>query len=280
MTEASAEPFRTSVSRKILINNARPPLLYVASDRGSGPIVVLIHGVASSSVTFQNVLPLCEGSHRCITIDLLGFGKSPIPPNAEYTLAEHVEAVSRTIDSLKLRARFTLVGHSMGALIAARYAARNPKRVDRVVLVSPPIYLSPDELSGANDRRALDIHLRAYEYIRANEKFTIRNARIVERLMSIPKAMDINERTWEPFVKSLQHAIESQTTLSDIAAIRSPIEMVLGSLDEFQSEGVTKIVSRMTGVTVHRVRGSDHLIGKRLARVVATAIDSAPPTAA
>ncbi len=168
----------------------------------------------------------------------------------------------------------------MGALIAARYAARNPKRINKVVLVSPPIYLSPDELSGAKDRRALDFHMKAYEYIRANEKFTIRNAQIVERLMSIPKAMDINERTWEPFVKSLQHAIESQTTLSDIAAIRSPIEMVLGSLDEFQSEGVTKIVSRMTGVTVHRVRGSDHLIGKRLARVVATAIDSAPSTAA
>ena len=264
----------------LAINKPHLPLLHVASDRGEGPTVVLLHGVASSSVTFQNVLPLCEGSHRCITIDLLGFGESPIPPNAEYTLEEHVAAVSATIDSLKLRAPFTLVGHSMGALIAARYAARNPKRVDKVVLVSPPIYLSPDELSDTRDRRALDFRLKAYQYIRANQKFTLRNAQIVERLLSIPKAMDINERTWEPFVKSLQHAIESQTTLSDLAAIRSPIEIVLGSLDEFQSEGVTKIVSRMSGVTVHRVRGSDHLIGKRLARVVAAAIGSASSTAA
>jgi pimeloyl-ACP methyl ester carboxylesterase len=264
----------------LALSNARPPLLHVASDRGSGPTVVLLHGVASSSVTFQNVLPLCEGSHRCITIDLLGFGQSPIPPNAEYTLAEHVGAVSETIGSLKLRTPFTLVGHSMGALIAARYAARNPKRVNKLVLVSPPIYLSPDELSDTRDRRALDFRLKAYQYIRANQKFTLRNAQIVERLLSIPKAMDINERTWEPFVKSLQNAIESQTTLSDLAAVRSPIEIVLGSLDEFQSEGVTKIVSRMSGVTVHRVRGSDHLIGKRLARVVAVAIDSAASTAA
>jgi pimeloyl-ACP methyl ester carboxylesterase len=105
---------------------ARQPLLHVASDRGTGPIVVLIHGVASSSVTFQNVLPLIEGEHRCIAIDLLGFGESPIPEGAEYTLAEHVAAISRTVDSLKLRAAFTLVGHSMGALIAARYAARTP----------------------------------------------------------------------------------------------------------------------------------------------------------
>jgi cis-3-alkyl-4-acyloxetan-2-one decarboxylase len=263
----------------LLRGNARPPLLHVASDRGIGPTVVLIHGVASSSVTFQNVLPLVEGAHRCITIDLLGFGGSPIPEGAEYTLAEHVAAISRTIDSLKLRATFTLVGHSMGALIAARYAARTPRKVDKVVLVSPPIYLSPDELSGASDRLVMDFYLKAYRYIRANKDFTIRHAEFVERLMPIPKAMDINERTWDPFVKSLEHAIESQTTLSDIAAVRAPIEMVFGSLDEFQSDGVMKIVSRMSGVTVHRVRGSDHLIGKRLARVVATAIDTGPSSA-
>jgi cis-3-alkyl-4-acyloxetan-2-one decarboxylase len=258
-------------------SSARPPLLHVASDRGTGPIVVLIHGVASSSVTFQNVLPLIEGRHRCIAIDLLGFGDSPIPAGAEYTLAEHVAAISRTIDSLKLRANFTLVGHSMGALIIARYAARTPRNITKVVLVSPPIYLSPEELSGAIDRRVMDIHLKAYQYFRTNKEFTIRHAQFVERLLPIPKAMDINARTWEPFVKSLEHAIESQTTLSDIAAIRSPIELVVGSLDEFQSVGVMKIVSRMSGVTVHRVIGSDHLIGKRLARVVAAAIDGAPP---
>jgi pimeloyl-ACP methyl ester carboxylesterase len=259
---------------ELQLAKVRPPLLHVASDRGQGPVVVLIHGVASSSVTFQNVLPLIEGAHRCITIDLLGFGESPIPAKAEYTLAEHVAAISRTIESLKLRAPFTLVGHSMGALIAARYAARTPKRVDKVVLVSPPIYLSPDELSDTNDRRMMDIHMRAYQYFRANKEFTIRHAKFVERLLPIPKAMDINARTWEPFVKSLEHAIESQTTLSDIAAVRSPIEMVFGSLDEFQSEGVMKIVCRMSGVSVHRVLGSDHLIGKRLALMVATAIDS------
>ncbi len=118
----------------------------------------------------------------------------------------------------------------------------------------------------------MDFHLRAYKYIRVNKKFTLRNAEFVEHLLSIPKAMDINERTWDPFVKSLENSIESQTTLSDLAAVRAPIEIVLGSLDEFHSEGVMKIVSRLNDVKVHRVVGSDHLIGKRLARVVATAI--------
>jgi pimeloyl-ACP methyl ester carboxylesterase len=252
----------------------REPLLYVAIDRGTGSPVVLIHGVASSSVTFQNVIPLIEGEHRCIAIDLLGFGESPTPADSEYTLADHCSAIERTIDSLHIRTPFTLVGHSMGALIGARYAARNPRRVAKLVLVSPPVYVAPAELSDVVERTKMDLYLKAYAYIRANKKFTLQHARVVEKLLPIPKAMDINEGNWNAFVKSLMNSIESQTTISDLAAVKAPIEVVYGDLDEFHSEGVLKIVGRLSGVTVHKVRGSDHLIGARLARVVAAAVDA------
>jgi pimeloyl-ACP methyl ester carboxylesterase len=235
-------------------------------------VVVLIHGVASSSVTFQNVIPLLEGGHRCIAIDLLGFGESPVPVNSEYTVADHCAAIERTIARLRLKQPFTLVGHSMGSIIGARYAARNPRKVAKLVLVSPPIYVAPAELSNTVERAKLDFHMRAYAYIRANKTFTLRHAQIVERLLPIPKAMDINEGNWDAFVKSLLNSIESQTTISDLAAVHAPIEVVHGDLDEFQSDGVLKIVGRLSGVTVHTVRGSDHLIGGRLARVVASAV--------
>jgi len=250
----------------------RLPVLNVADDRGEGPVVVLIHGIASSSVTFQNVLPLIENSHRCISIDLLGFGSSPIVEDCDYTLEDHSLAIQRTIASLRLKEPFTLVGHSMGALIGARFAARNPRLVNKLVLVSPPIYLSPGELSDDIDRGVMDFYLKAYQYFRENKEFTLQHAAIVERFLPIPKAMDINERTWVPFEKSLANSIESQTTVSDLAAVRAPIEVVYGTLDEFRSEGSLKIVARLQGVTVHKVLASDHLIGKRLARVVAEAI--------
>ena len=254
------------------ITRDRAPLLHVAVDEGDGPPVVLLHGIASSSVTFKNVLPLITPTHRCIAIDLLGFGESPIPPDAEYTLTEHSAAVERTLKTLHIRDSFTLVGHSMGALIAARLALRFPKQVAKLVLVSPPIYVHPGELGSLLDRGVMDFYLRAYKYLRDNEAFTLRSAAFVERLLPIPKAMDINERTWTPFVKSLEHSIESQTTVSDLASVTAPIEIVYGSMDQFRSDGVLRIVERMSGVTTHRVVGSDHLIGKRLARVVATAI--------
>ncbi|WP_222706042.1 alpha/beta fold hydrolase [Homoserinibacter sp. GY 40078] len=251
----------------------RAPLLHVADDRGSGPVVVFIHGIASSSITWTNVVPLLEGSHRCILIDLLGFGGSPIPADAEFTLKEHVAALDRTIRSLRLREPFILVGHSMGGLIAPRYAARHRGRVSRLVLVSPPIYLAPDALSDDRDRMRQDFYLRAYRYIRENREFTLRNGGIVGDLLAIPRAMDINERTWVPFVKSLEHTIESQTAISDLAALRVPVEILYGTLDEFASPGGIRIAERIRGVSVTRVRASDHLIGKRLARAVAAAVD-------
>ncbi len=251
----------------------RAPRLHVARDEGEGPVAVFLHGIAASSVTWTFVVPMLADRYRCICVDLLGFGESPMPEDAEYTLKEHVDAVARTIDALKLREPFVLVGHSMGSLIATRYAARNPKRVKRLVLASPPIYVDPDALSGGRDRLVQDFYLKAYRYIRENREFTLRNGGIVGGLLQIPKFLDINERTWVPFVKSLEHTIESQTTISDLAALRMPVEIVTGTLDEFTSPGGIRIAERLRGVTVTRVRSADHVIGKRLARAVAAAVD-------
>jgi pimeloyl-ACP methyl ester carboxylesterase len=252
----------------------RAPILHVAGDSGSGPVVVLVHGIASSSVTWQNVVPLLEARHRCIRIDLLGFGGSPAPPDAEYTLEEHVASLARTIRRLRLREPFVLVGHSMGALIAARYAAGPRRRLRRLVLVSPPVYLSANELSASSDRLRQDFYLRAYQYLRTHQAFTLRNAALLQRLLPIPELLELDERNWPAFVKSLEHAIESQTAVSDLAGVSVPVDVVVGDFDEFSSPGAMRIVERMTGVTMHRVRASTHLIRPRLARAVAQVIES------
>lgn len=193
----------------------RIPVRHIAEERGEGPTVLLLHGIASSSVTFHHVIPLLERTHRCIAIDLLGFGESPAPEWADYTLADHVAAIERMVASLRLREPFTVVGHSMGALIgAARYAARRRKRVAKHVMVSPPIYLAPHEIGDVIERARMDFYLRLFEYLRTNRKFTLRHAALVQRLLLIPKAVDTTERNWEPFIKSLRHSIESQTALT------------------------------------------------------------------
>lgn len=249
----------------------RPPLLHVAGDAGDGPPVVLLHGIASSSVTFEYVVPLVTGRHRAVSIDLLGFGASPAPAEAAYTIEEHVAALDRTLRRLRLR-RFVLVGHSMGALIAARYAATHRKAVTRLVLVSPPVYLTPAEIGTPLDRAAMGLYFKLYEFLRANKDFTIRAAAGLARLSPIKNLLDVSERNWNAFVLSLEKAIESQTTVTDLVAVAAPIHLVYGTLDPFLHPAGIRIVESLRGVTAHKVQGVDHVIRPRMARVVATAI--------
>ncbi len=251
---------------------SRPPLLHVAADVGDGPPVVLVHGIASSSVTFELLTPLLADHHRSISIDLLGFGESPSPKGAQYTMEEHVAALANTIDSLGIHEKFVLVGHSMGALISARFAAINNNRVSKLVLVSPPVYVHPEAIGDPRDRARTDLHMRAYDYLRSNKRFTIRNASMLSRLSPIKNVLDVSERNWNAFVLSLQNLIESQTTISDLASVTVPIEVIYGSLDPFLTPTGLRIVGQLRHVTMHKVEANDHIIRNRMARVVATAI--------
>jgi pimeloyl-ACP methyl ester carboxylesterase len=248
------------------------PLLTVAIDVGEGPVIVFVHGIASSAATFDKVIPLLSDEYRCIAIDLLGFGDSPAPEGAGYTIEEHVASIDETIRSLRLPAPFVLVGHSLGSLLCARYAALYPEHVSRLVLVSPPIYLRPSEIGDPLVRSQVSAYLRAYEFMRQNKEFTIDLATNVAQLFQLTGVLEVTERNWTPFMLSLEHCIESQTTVSDIAAVRVPIDVVYGALDQFIAPGTLKIIEQMRHVTMHRVEVNDHVIRPRLAREVAKVI--------
>jgi pimeloyl-ACP methyl ester carboxylesterase len=260
----------------------RPPLLHIATDAGSGPVVILVHGIASSSVTFAQLIPRLTPHHRVIAVDILGFGGSPAPADSEYTLEDHVASLDATIRSLKLSEPFTLVGHSLGSLIVSRFAAMRRTRASRrtrvshLVLVGPPIYLSPADIGDRRVRAGITAYLRAYNFIRANKEFTLSNAAIIARLL--PKGIfEITERNWTPFVKSLEHSIESQTVVTDLAVVQVPVDVVYGALDAFIVPGSMSVIERMRHVTMHRVEANDHLVRKRLAKVVARVIDAPSP---
>jgi pimeloyl-ACP methyl ester carboxylesterase len=259
----------------------RTPLLHVAVNEGTGPIVILVHGIASSSATFAAVVPMLLPQHRVIAVDILGFGQSPRPDGCEYTLTDHVDALAATIRSLKLREPFTLVGHSLGSLISTRFASLESTRrtrrtqVSRLILVGPPVYLQPSEIGDPWLRASVTAYRRASDFMRANKEFTMANAAIISRLL--PKAtFEITEDNWTPFVKSLENCIESQTVVTDLAQIFVPVDVIYGAFDAFIAPGSLSVIERMRHVTVHRVDGNDHIIRPRLARVLTRVIDTPP----
>jgi pimeloyl-ACP methyl ester carboxylesterase len=99
---------------------------------GAGPPVVLLHGFASSIVTWRDVIPPLARAHDVVAVDFPGFGgseiRSGLPPSAYPRLVEGL------MDRLAI-ARASLVGNSMGGGAAVVVAARSPERVDRLVLI-------------------------------------------------------------------------------------------------------------------------------------------------
>jgi pimeloyl-ACP methyl ester carboxylesterase len=101
---------------------------------GSGPPVVLVHGLSGSSRWWRRNIGALTPHRRVYVVDLIGFGASRA--RHPFALAEAAGYLGQLLDQLEL-ARVSLVGHSMGGLIAAELAADAPERVDRLVLVDP-----------------------------------------------------------------------------------------------------------------------------------------------
>lgn len=109
---------------------------------GRGDNIVLIHGFLSSSSYWTRVQKELSKTHTVIVIDLLGFGKSPKPRQASYSADEQVTHVHHTLKKALNNKPFTLVGHSMGSLIATKYAAKHPELLQKLILVAPPVFLN------------------------------------------------------------------------------------------------------------------------------------------
>lgn len=103
-------------------------------DVGSGDVVVLIHGMAGSSDTWQAVIPQLAQRYRVIAPDLLGHGQSA-KPRTDYSLGAFAAGLRDLLDELGI-SRATIVGHSLGGGVAMQFIYQHPEYCQRLVLVS------------------------------------------------------------------------------------------------------------------------------------------------
>ena len=101
---------------------------------GSGPVIVLVHGITSNSATWERVMPYLADRFTVIAPDLLGHGESA-KPRGDYSLGAYASGVRDILVALG-HDRATFVGHSLGGGIAMQLAYQFPERCERLVLVS------------------------------------------------------------------------------------------------------------------------------------------------
>ena len=101
---------------------------------GSGPLVVLVHGMAGSAATWDHVFPALADRFAVLALDLPGHGASAKPADGDYSLGSFASVVRDLMMTLGLE-RGTVVGQSLGGGVAMQFAYQFPSRCERLVLV-------------------------------------------------------------------------------------------------------------------------------------------------
>ncbi|WP_229053379.1 alpha/beta fold hydrolase [Aeromicrobium sp. Leaf350] len=101
---------------------------------GSGPVLLLIHGMACDSTTWDRVIEPLAQHFTVIAPDLLGHGESD-KPDGDYSIGGYANGMRDLLTVLGVD-KVTIVGHSFGGGVAMQFAYQFPERTERVVLVS------------------------------------------------------------------------------------------------------------------------------------------------
>jgi pimeloyl-ACP methyl ester carboxylesterase len=101
----------------------------------SGKSVVLLHGMNFFGETWASTIDaLREAGYRAIAIDQIGYGRSS-KPTLHYTISTHANNTKRLLDYLGI-ARTHIVTHSMGGMVASRFAASYPDSVENLAMIN------------------------------------------------------------------------------------------------------------------------------------------------
>lgn len=100
---------------------------------GSGPALLLIHGIGDNSTAWEPVHARLARRFTVIAPDLLGHGRSD-KPRADYSVAAYANGMRDLLSVLDIE-RVTVVGHSLGGGVAMQFAYQFPQLVDRLILV-------------------------------------------------------------------------------------------------------------------------------------------------
>ncbi|MFY9716995.1 MAG: alpha/beta fold hydrolase [Thermoplasmata archaeon] len=116
-----------------------PPIPLEVHDEGSGPVVLLLHGVGGDRTVWDAITPTLAKSFRVLAPDLRGHGRSPSPPGSQYTFDELLGDVLALLAAKQVPSAHW-VGLSGGAFLALRGSLDHRERVRSLTMISGAAY--------------------------------------------------------------------------------------------------------------------------------------------
>ncbi len=124
-------------------------LHYLDEGLADAPPVVMVHGNPTWSFYYRKLVNELKGSHRCLVPDHIGMGFSDRPSDEHYvyTLQSRVDDLGHWLDAVEPERPVDLIVHDWGGAIGMSWAARNPDRVRRIVLLNTWAFNIPKNAS-------------------------------------------------------------------------------------------------------------------------------------
>lgn len=222
--------------------------------------VVLLHGIGSRGDMWHGLSQrLAPYNIRVVAFDLLGFGDSPKPRHASYSLRQHARAVSMSLLRAGIFGRVVLVGHSLGSLVAIECAKRYPWMSDRLVLCSPPIYRSQAERARtfvSGEKLLTDAYTSFSRQVETQPEKFISLVGKVQQAKIAPPTLHITPETLHSYLSALKNSIVAQTSYRDIQSLRATIDIIYGRMDPLVlPANYRRVMKHNPRITLHPVVG-------------------------
>lgn len=243
-------------------------------DRGTGPTVVLLHGIPGEGAAMEAVASrLRREGFRTVVPDLAGFGRSTPPP--DHTLETHADALH-----LALRARgveaATVVAHDFGAPVLMTMLRRHASfRVDALVIAATNLFPDtpiPPPLLLARIR-GLRWSLWPLLGTVPGAKLTFRAAAGRAKAGAYPLHVQSARSTFRVFVRSLCHLREIYEPVEATArGLRIPTVVLWGTKDPFFSVATARRTADALGARLEVLDGVGHFVPEEAPDAVVRAV--------
>lgn len=199
---------------------------------GRGSPVVMLHGLMRSLEDWQGLGDSLATQHHVIVLDQRGHGRSTRVTSSDSLGAALADDVARLLDHLHVQ-RAHIVGQSMGSAVAMKFAARYPQRVASVSLLAPPSY--PDSATFARTSESWAVDLEQGRGMTAFLRWLFPQMSEADAANTSAQALAVNPPATVAAYFRSRGAL--MITESDVAAMRTPALIVVGTGDPLRPQG-------------------------------------------
>ncbi|MFI7538221.1 alpha/beta fold hydrolase [Streptosporangium sp. NPDC049376] len=220
------------------------------------PALLLIHGSASSTRSWDPMVALLTGPHRVIRIDLLGHGRSAKPADRDYAIPEQARRAGAALDRLGVE-HAVVVGHSSGGVVATALAEQRPDLVTALALVntgpSLDAFVASESVTIDPSRwPPTDEQLRRF----ASTGFSRAGYRIPEELLDEVRGMTYH--TFTATMRATRSYMEQRALPDRLAVLGKPLLVIFGEDDRRWRSSSASAYRVVPGAKVELLPGLGH----------------------